>query len=83
MSRLNVSKEDTVDQVLMSTDKGMDSQEANMRQLKKDAEAAVEQALKEYSEKPACVDTTQDNEEKLPIISSEELAIFENTIAAK
>ena len=83
MSRLNVSKEDTVDQVLMSTDKGMDSQEANMRQLEKDAEAAVEQALKEYSEKSARVDTTQDNEEKLPIISSEELAIFENTIAAK
>ena len=83
MSRLDVSKEDTVDQVLMSADKGTDSQEANMRQLKKDAEAAVEQALKEYSEKSARVDTTQDNEEKLPIISSEELAIFENTIAAK
>ena len=83
MSRLDVSKEDTVDQVLMSADKGTDSQEANMRQLKKDAEAAVEQALKEYSEKSARVDTVQDNEEKLPIISSEELAIFENTIAAK
>lgn len=83
LSRLDVSKEDTVYQALEFADEGTGSSEADMRQLKKEAEDAVELALKEYSKKTMSIEAEQDSGMELALVSAEDLALLENTIVEK
>lgn len=84
LSRLDVSKEDTVQQVLESADEGVGTKEENMEQLKKEAEAAVKQALEEYNKKAEQTNTQSENEETAFItVSAEELALLQNTMVEK
>ena len=86
LSRLDVSKEDTVDQVLQ--DAGISTEQegsaAHMRELKVEAQKAVEQALADYEQKDTKTPTSVEEEDVSVMgqitLTAEELAMLGNTI---
>lgn len=86
LARLDISKEDTLDQALLS-EESINNTVSDKEELKKEAEKAVEQALKEYQDNVAAKslqeDTEQDLTEAVSVISPEELALFSNIIVEK